>query len=83
MKKVSYSDFSQNLQNYMKKIHEDSDPFIVTSATEENAIVVMSKRDYDATQETLQVLSNDYVTDKIRRGDEQFKLSKGTVHELI
>ena len=55
----------------------------MTRTTGENATVVMSKRDYDATQETLQVLSNDYVIDKIRRGDEQFKLSKGTVNELI
>ena len=83
MEAVAYSNFRQNLRSYMKKINEDSDTFIVTSKKVEDTVVVMSKRDYDAMQETLRVLSNNYVMDKIRRGDEQFKSAKGNVHELI
>lgn len=83
MEAVAYSNFRQNLRGYMKKINEDSDTFIVTSKNVEDTVVVMSKRDYDAMQETLRTLSNAYVMDKIRRGDEQFQSNNGTIRELI
>ncbi|MBM7700293.1 type II toxin-antitoxin system Phd/YefM family antitoxin [Kurthia huakuii] len=83
MEAIAYSNFRQNLRGYMKQINEDSDTFIVTTKNVEDTVVVMSKRDYDAMQETLRTLSNSYVMDKIRRGDEQFQVGKGTVRELI
>lgn len=83
MEAVTYSNFRQNLRGYMKQINEDSDTFIVTSKDVEDTVVVMSKRDYDAMQETLRTLSNTYVMDKIRRGDEQFQTGESKIHELI
>lgn len=83
MEAVTYSNFRQNLRSYMKQINEDSDTFIVTSKDVEDTVVVMSKRDYDAMQETLRTLSNAYVMDKIRRGDEQFQIGEAKIHELI
>lgn len=83
MEAVTYSNFRQNLRSYMKKINEDSDTFIVTSKDVEDTVVVMSKRDYDSMQETLRTLSNRYVMDKIRRGDEQFRTGEANIRELI
>ena len=46
-------------------------------------MVVLSKRDYDSMQETLRTLSNSYVMEKIRRGDEQFSRGSFKTHDLI
>ncbi|WP_299516427.1 type II toxin-antitoxin system Phd/YefM family antitoxin [uncultured Rummeliibacillus sp.] len=83
MEAVAYSNFRQNLKSYMKQVNEDADTLIVTSKDIEDTVVVLSKRDYDAMQETLRVLSNNYVMDKIRRGDKQFELGNFTTRELL
>ena len=77
MKFVAHSKFQKNLHTYMKKINKESCEIAVTGENIEDTIVVMSKRDYDAMQETLSVLSNKYVIDKINRGDNQFNSYKG------
>ncbi|EMF0177567.1 type II toxin-antitoxin system Phd/YefM family antitoxin [Enterococcus asini] len=83
MEAVAYSNFRQNLKSYMKQVNEDADTLIVTSKDIEDTVVVLSKRDYDAMQETLRVLSNNYVMDKIRRGDQQFESGNFTTRELL
>lgn len=83
MEAVTYSNFRQNLRGYMKQINEDSDTLIVTSKDVEDTVVVMSKRDYDAMQESMRTLSNTYVMEKIRRGDEQFRAGEANIRELI
>lgn len=83
METVTYSNFRQNLRGYMKQINEDSDTFIVTTKDVEDTVVVMSKRDYDTMQETLRTLSNAYVMDKIRRGEQQFQTGSAKIRELI
>jgi len=56
----------------MKQVNEDAETLIVTTKDVGDTVVVLSKRDYDSIQETLRVLSNNYVMDKIRRGEQQF-----------
>lgn len=56
----------------MKQVNEDAEALIVTTKDVGDTVVVLSKRDYDSIQETLRVLSNNYVMDKIRRGEQQF-----------
>lgn len=58
MDAVSYSGFRKNLKNYMQQVNEDAEALMVTSQSTQEDIVVMSKRDYDAMQETLRILSN-------------------------
>ncbi|MDC0753120.1 type II toxin-antitoxin system Phd/YefM family antitoxin [Enterococcus innesii] len=72
MESVAYSNFRQNLSKYMKQVNEDAETLIVTTKDVGDTVVVLSKRDYDSIQETLRVLSNNYVMDKIRRGEQQF-----------
>lgn len=83
MEAVTYSNFRQNLKSYMKQVNEDAETLIVTSKDVEDTVVVLAKRDYDAMQETLRILSNDYVMEKIRRGDQQFSKGRFKAHDLI
>ena len=72
MESVAYSNFRQNLSKYMKQVNEAAEALIVTLKDVGNTVVVLSKREYDSIQETLRVLSNNHVMDKIRRGEQQF-----------
>ena len=83
MEAVSYSNFRKNLRGYMKQVNEDAETLIVTSKDVDDTVVVLSKRDYDSMQETLRTLSNNYVMEKIRRGDEQFSEGTFKKHDLI
>ena len=83
MEAVAYSNFRQNLRSYMKQVNEDADTLIVTNKNVEDTVVVLSKRDYDSMQETLRVLSNEYVMRKLRGGDQQFSEGNFKTHELI
>lgn len=83
MEAVAYSNFRKNLRSYMKQVNNDADALIVTTKDVEDTVVVLSKRDYDSMQETLRVLSNDYVMDKIRRGDKQFSEGNFISRELF
>ncbi len=56
----------------MKQVNEAAEALIVTSKDVGDTVVVLSKREYDSIQETLRVLSNNYVMDKIRRGEQKF-----------
>ncbi|MGM0214102.1 type II toxin-antitoxin system Phd/YefM family antitoxin [Enterococcus sp. AZ109] len=84
MESITYSNFRKDLTTYIKKVNDEaSGPIIVTSDNAEDAIVVMSKRDYDSMQETMRVLSNSYLMKKVRKGDEQFESLNFKTHELI
>lgn len=83
MEAVAYSTFRQNLKHYMKQVNEDAEALIVTSRDVEDTVVVLSKRDYDSMQETFRIMSNDYLMDKIKRGDNQFKTGNFQRHQLL
>lgn len=84
MESITYSDFRKDLKTYMRMVNnEASEPIIVTSDNAEEAVVVMSKKNYDSMQETMRILSNPYLIEKIREGDKQFESSNFKTHELI
>ena len=83
MEAVVYSNFRQNLRSYMKQVNEDADTLIVTTKDIDDTVVVLSKRDYDSMQETMRIWSNNYVMDKIRRGDQQFSEGSFNANELL
>ena len=80
MEAVAYSNFRQNLKQYMKQVNEDADALIVTAKDAEDTVVVLSKREYDSLQESLRILSNSYLMEKIRRGDTQFRKKQFQSH---
>lgn len=83
MEAVAYSNFRQNLKHYMKQVNEDAEALIVTSKDVEDTVVVLSKRDYDNMQETFRIMSNNYLMDKIKRGEQQFKDGTFQTHQLL
>ena len=83
MEAVAYSNFRQNLKQYMKQVNEDADALIVTAKDAEDTVVVLSKREYDSLQESLRILSNSYLMEKIRRGDAQFRKKQFQSHDLL
>ena len=83
MEAVAYSNFRQNLKQYMKQVNEDADALIVTAKDAEDTVVVLSKREYDSLQESLRILSNSYLMEKIRRGDPQFRKKNFKTHDLL
>lgn len=83
MDAIGYSNFRQKLKTYMRQVNEDSDTLVVTSKDPDENIVVMSKRDYDAMQETMRIMSNDYLMTKIRQGDQQIRKHQTHQHELL
>lgn len=83
MEAVAYSHFRQNLKQYMKQVNEDADALIVTAKDAEDTVVVLSKREYDSLQESLRILSNSYLMEKIRRGDIQFRKKQFQTHDLL
>ena len=83
MEAVAYSNFRQNLKQYMKQVNEDADALIVTAKDAEYTVVVLSKREYDSLQESLRILSNSYLMEKIRRGDTQFRKKQFQTHDLL
>lgn len=83
MEAIAYSNFRKSLKDYFKQVNNNSEPLIVTNKDPEENVVVMSKDDYDAIMETLRINSNNYLLQKIARGDQQFKTGKFKKHELI
>ena len=83
MEAVAYSNFRQNLKQYMKQVNEDAVALIVTAKDAEDTVVVLSKREYDSLQESLRILSNSYLMEKIRRGDTQFRKKQFQSHDLL
>lgn len=48
---VTYSNFRQNLRGLMRKLNDDAERLVVTT-NDNTDVVVLSKADYDARQET-------------------------------
>ncbi|WP_334329654.1 type II toxin-antitoxin system Phd/YefM family antitoxin [Companilactobacillus sp. HBUAS59699] len=83
MEAVSYSNFRQNLKKYFKQVNQNSEPLIVTNKKEEDDVVVMSKDDYDSMTETMRIMSNTKLMERLRKADKQFAEGKFKEHELI
>lgn len=83
MDAVNYSNFRKNLKGYFKQVNDHSEPLIVTNKDPEDNVVVMSKDEYDSLIETLEIESNKYLMEKIRRGQKQVDERRLIHHELI
>ncbi|TLF38918.1 type II toxin-antitoxin system Phd/YefM family antitoxin [Lacticaseibacillus zeae] len=83
MDATSYSNFRQHLKDYMKRVNEDATPLLVTSKDPEDTIVVMSKRDFDANEETMYLLNNPELMARIKEGDAQVAAGKTKEHDLL
>lgn len=80
---VSYSTFRNNLKSYMRKVNEDADTLLVTNVDPNDNVIVMSVNDYDSLMETVRIIENPYLRDKLTRGLSQVHNGDVTQHELI
>ncbi|HAT55643.1 MAG TPA: type II toxin-antitoxin system prevent-host-death family antitoxin [Lactobacillus sp.] len=83
MDAITYSTFRQGLKGYMKQINDDSVPMIITNKDPEDDVVVIGKRDYDTMMETVDIMSNAYLVEKISKGEQQYLAGKVKTHELL
>lgn len=83
MEAVVYSNFRNNLKDYMKKVNDEYEPLMVVNKNPEEDIVVLSKENWDSIQETIRLMSNDYLSDKVLSGLDQVKQKKVTQHQLL
>ena len=76
MEAVVYSNFRNNLKNYMKKVNDEYEPLMVVNKNPDENIVVLSKKNWDSIQETIRLMNNEYLSDKVLSGMEQVKQKK-------
>ena len=83
MEAVVYSNFRNNLKNYMKKVNDEYEPLMVVNKNPDENIVVLSKENWDSIQETIRLMNNEYLSDKVLSGMEEVKQRKVTQHQLL
>ncbi|GHP13372.1 hypothetical protein YK48G_07970 [Lentilactobacillus fungorum] len=54
----------------IKAANQDSKPVLIAGSDDEKSAVLMSKRDYDAWQETLELVMNGQLPDALKRQDD-------------
>ena len=83
MEAVVYSNFRNNLKNYMKKVNDEYEPLMVVNKNPDENIVVLSKENWDSIQETIRLMNNDYLSDKVLSGMEPVKQKKVVQRQLL
>ncbi len=83
MEAVLYSTFRNHLKDYMKKVNDEYEPLMVVNKNPDEDIVVLSKENWDSLQETIRLMNNDYLAEKVADGIEQVKRKKTIQHELL
>ncbi|MHA8138561.1 type II toxin-antitoxin system Phd/YefM family antitoxin [Lactobacillaceae bacterium Scapto_B20] len=74
---VNPTNARKNLFELIKDANRDSKPVIIAGANDDKSAVLMSKRDYDAQQETMELLLNGQLKDAIdRKNDKSVSLSQ-------
>lgn len=83
MEAVVYSNFRNNLKDYMKKVNDEYEPLMVVNKNPNEDIVVLSKENWDSIQETIRLMNNEYLSNKILSGMEEVKEKKHVQHQLL
>ncbi len=68
MESVAYSTFRNNLRSYLDKTRDDASPIMVTSKDPSANVVVMNYADYENLMENLNIQSNAYLVNKLKKG---------------
>lgn len=67
----------------MKKVNDEYEPLMVVNKNPDENIVVLSKENWDSIQETIRLMNNDYLSDKVLSGMEQVKQKKVIQRPLL
>ncbi len=67
----------------MKKVNDEYEPLMVVNKNPDENIVVLSKKNWDSIQETIRLMNNEYLSDKVLSGMEQIKQKKVIQRPLL
>ena len=79
---TTYSEFRQNLKKFMNQVNESHAPVYVTRTNQED-VVMLSKADYEGSQETLYLLSSSKNAERLYQGLKDYEEGKAIERELI
>lgn len=79
---VNYTNFRENLKDYMDKATDDYETIIVTRKNNKN-VVMLSEESYNNLMENVYVMGNKSNYDWLMESKEQLESGKYTKHDLI
>lgn len=79
---VNYTNFRENLKDYMDKATDDYETIIVTRKNNKN-VVMISEESYNNLMENVYVMGNKSNYDWLMESKEQLESGKYTKHDLI
>ena len=79
---VNYTNFRENLKDYMDKATDDYETMIVTRKNNKN-VVMISEESYNNLMENVYVMGNKSNYDWLMESKEQLESGKHTKHDLI
>ena len=79
---VNYTNFRENLKDYMDKATDDYETMIVTRENNKN-VVMISEESYNNLMENVYVMGNKSNYDWLMESKEQLESGKYTKHDLI
>ncbi|EHI75192.1 antitoxin of toxin-antitoxin stability system [Streptococcus criceti] len=70
METISFDEFKDDIEAYMKQVNRTVQPIVVTSTSEDEMqdVVILSKKEWDGYQSTWEISQNKYLSDKIIAG---------------
>ena len=79
---VNYTNFRENLKDYMDKATDDYETIIVTRKNNKN-VVMISEESYNNLMENVYVMGTKYNYDWLMESKKQLESGKYTKHDLI
>lgn len=79
---ISYSDARANLKSVMDRVIDDRTPVVITRQKGED-VVMISLSDWNATAETLHLLSTPRNAERLRRSMRELDSDGGTERDLV